>query len=134
VTYLETRPEVNPRRLGAYGIGGTGGGNAIMAAGVDSRIRCVAVQSVVADGADWLHRMRREYEWIDYLRRIEADRRRWVLEGSGEKVDPRLDLMVATPERRAVDHKRDVDFRIEPEFFLRSADYIMRYRPIDYVE
>jgi dipeptidyl aminopeptidase/acylaminoacyl peptidase len=133
VTYLETRSEVNPRRIGTYGMGGTGGGNAVLAAAVDSRIRCVAAQSVVADGADWLHRMRREYEWVEMLRRVEADRRRWVLEGGGEKVDPRQDLMVATPERTQVGHKRDVDFRIEATFYLRSADYIMRYRPIDVV-
>jgi dipeptidyl aminopeptidase/acylaminoacyl peptidase len=134
VTYLETRPEVSPRRIGAFGIGGTGGGNAIIAAAVDKRIRCVAVQSVVADGADWLHRMRREYEWVEYLRRIEADRRRWVVEGTGELVDPRQDLMVETPERRQVGHKRDVDGLIAPEFYLRSAEYIMRYRPIDVVD
>jgi dipeptidyl aminopeptidase/acylaminoacyl peptidase len=133
VTYLETRAEVNSRRIGAFGMGGTGGGNAILAAAVDQRIRCVVAQTVVADGADWLHRMRREYEWVEYLRRIEADRRRWAVEGSGEKIDPRLDLMVATPERREINHKRDVDHRIEPEFYLRSADYIMRYRPIDHV-
>jgi uncharacterized protein len=133
VTYLETREEINPRRLGTYGMGGTGGGNAILAAAVDSRIRAVAAQSVVADGADWLHRMRREYEWVAYRQRIAEDRRRWVTEGTGEKVDPRLDLMVATPERKEVNHKKDVDHRIEAEFYLRSADYIMRYRPIDVV-
>jgi uncharacterized protein len=133
VTYLETRPEVHPRRLAAYGIGGTGGGNAIVAAAVDPRIRAVAVQSVVADGADWLHRMRREYEWVDYLRRVEADRRRWVVEGTGELVDPRQDLIVETPERRQVGPKKDVDARMDPKFYLRSADFIMRYRPIDVV-
>jgi hypothetical protein len=133
VTYLETRPEVNRYRIGAFGIGGTGGGNAIVAAGVDSRIRVVVAQSVVADGEDWLHRMRREYEWVAYKERLEADRRRWVTEGTGEMVDPRQDLMVETPERRAVGHKRDVDGMIEPQFYLKSADYIMRYRPIDLV-
>lgn len=133
LTYLETRPEVNPRRIGAYGMGGTGGGNAIVAAAVDDRIRCVAAQSVVADGADWLKRMRREYEWVEYRRRVVEDRRRCVLEGRGELVDPRLDLMVATPERKALDPKKDVDSRIAPEFHLRSADAIMRYRPIDVV-
>jgi hypothetical protein len=132
-TYLEARPEVNPRRIGALGIGGTGGGNAILAAALDPRIRAVAAQSVVADGADWLHRMRREYEWVDYLRRIEADRRQWVLEGTGEKVDPRQDLMVETPERRSVGHKRDVDHLVPNEFYLRSADYLMRYRPVEHV-
>ncbi|MBI2756056.1 MAG: alpha/beta fold hydrolase [Chloroflexi bacterium] len=133
ITYAETREELDRRRIGTYGIGGTGGGNAIMAAAVDSRVRCVAAQSVVADGEDWLHRMRREYEWVAYKQRIDADRRRWVTEGTGEKVNPREDLMVETPERREIGPKGDVDARMDKEFFLRSAEYIMRYRPIDVV-
>jgi uncharacterized protein len=133
ITFLETRPEIDARRIGTYGIGGTGGGNAIVAAAVDARVRCVAAQSVVADGRDWLHRMRREYEWVDYLRRVEADRRRWVTEGTGEMVNPREDLMVETPERRNIAPKKDVDAKMPTEFYLRSADDIMRYRPIDYV-
>jgi len=100
---------------------------------VDSRIRAVVAQSVVADGEDWLHRMRREYEWVAYKQRIQADRRRWAVEGTGELVDPRQDLMVETPERREVGHKRDVDGLIAPQFYLKSAEYIMRYRPIDAV-
>src|SRR5262252_1629061 len=133
ITYLEGREEVNSRRIGTYGIGGTGGGNAIIAAAVDPRVRCVAAQSVVADGADWLHRMRREYEWVELLERLAADRRRWVREGTGEKVDPREELMVATPERKTVGPKKDVDAKLTEPFFLRSAEYLMRYRPIDYV-
>lgn len=133
VTYLQTRADVDGNRIGIYGMGGTGGGNAILAAAADDRIRCVISQSAVADGRDWLHRMRREYEWVEYLQRLEADARRWVTEGIGEKVDPRLDLMVATPERKQVNHKGDVDYRIEPTFYLRSAEYILRYRPLDVV-
>jgi uncharacterized protein len=134
VTYLETRSELEPRRIGAFGMGGTGAGNALIAAALDPRIRCVTVQSVVADGTDWLRRMRREYEWVETLRRVEADRRRWVLEGSGEQVSPREELMVETPERREVGAKRDVDERISPRFYLRSAEYLMRFRPIDVVD
>ncbi len=133
ITYLETRPEIDRRRLGTYGVGGTGGGNAILAGAVDERIRCVCAQSVVADGKDWLRRMRREHEWIEYVRRVEEDRRRWVLDGTGEKVDPREGLMVETPERREIGPKKDVDAKMTPEFYLRSADYLMRYRPIDFV-
>jgi hypothetical protein len=134
VTYLTTRPDVDPNRIGAYGMGGTGGGNAVLAAAHDERIKAVAAQSVVADGRDWLHRMRREYEWVAYLEQLEADRRRWVTEGTGEKVHPREGLMVETPERREIAPKKDVDARMSTEFFLRSADYIMRYRPIDVVD
>jgi dipeptidyl aminopeptidase/acylaminoacyl peptidase len=133
VTFLETREEIDRRRIGTYGIGGTGGGNAIMAAAVDSRIRCVAAQSVVADGADWLHRMRREYEWVEFHERLAADRQRWVRDGTGEKVDPREELMVATPERKTVGPKKDVDAKLTELFFLRTAEYLLRYRPIDFV-
>ena len=50
VTYLETRPEIDPARIGAFGSGGTGGGNAVMAAGLDDRIKATVSQVPVADG------------------------------------------------------------------------------------
>ena len=134
ITYLSLRSDIDARRLGTFGIGGTGGGNAIMAAAADERIRAVVAQSVVAEGRDWLHRMRREYEWVAYLRRVEEDSRRWIVEGTGEKVNPREDLMVETPERRDIGPKKDVDARMPTEFYLRSADYLLRYRPIDVVD
>lgn len=131
VTYVETRPDLDAGRIGGFGMGGTGGGNAIIAAARDARIRCVVTQAVVADGEDWLRRMRREHEWVDYLRRLDADRQHWVLEGSGARVDPRRELMVATPER--AEAKGHLDSGLEPEFFLRSAERLMTYRPIDVV-
>ena len=131
VTYAQTRPDLDARRIGGFGMGGTGGGNAIIAAARDPRIRCVVCQTVVADGEDWLHRMRREHEWVDYLRRLDADRERWVLEGRGNRVDPRQELMVATPERAGA--KGHLDSGLEPEFYLRSAERLMGYRPLDYV-
>jgi len=133
VTYLESRPDIDRHRIGSFGMGGTGGGNAIMAAAVDPRIRCVVAQSVVADGADWLHRMRREYEWVAFKERVAEDRSRWVATGTGEKVHPRQEIMIETPERQLLNPKRDVDARMPAEFFLRSADLLMRYRPIDFV-
>jgi pimeloyl-ACP methyl ester carboxylesterase len=131
ITYAQTRPDLDGGRMGGFGMGGTGGGNAIIAAARDPRIRCVVCQTVIADGEEWLRRMRREHEWIAYLERLDADRKRWVLEGRGERVDPRRELMVATPERAAA--KGHLDSGLEPAFFLRSAERLMRYRPVDYV-
>lgn len=133
VTYLATRPDIDADRIGIYGMGGTGGANAIVAAALDERLKCVAAQSVIADGADWLHRMRREYEWIEYLRRLEGDSQKWATEGTGELVHPRRELMVETPERRRTDLKKDVDALMPDQFYLRSAIFLMRCRPIDYV-
>jgi len=133
VTYLETRPEIDRRRIGAFGMGGIGAGNAILAAGRDPRIRTVAVQSVVADGALWFQRMRREYEWVEYKQRVAEDARRYVLTGESEMVNPRQDLMVGAPERANFSGKKDVDAKMEQAFHLYSAHHLMRYRPIDVV-
>ena len=62
-----------PDRIGVFGSGGTGGANAVYAAGLDERIKAVVAQVPIADGRDWLHRMRREHEWLDFLGRVRAD-------------------------------------------------------------
>src|SRR2546426_11117034 len=41
ITYLETRPEVDSRRIGLFGSGGTGGANPIYVAAIDHRVKCV---------------------------------------------------------------------------------------------
>jgi dipeptidyl aminopeptidase/acylaminoacyl peptidase len=131
ITYVETRPELDRERIGLFGLGGTGGGNAICAAATDTRVRCVCVQTVVADGADWMRRMRREYEWVEFLERVETNRRRRVLENRDELVDPREELMVATPERKADAARRPTDVLVGEGFHLGSAESLLRYRPID---
>ncbi len=134
VTFLEGLDEVDAGRLGAFGSGGTGGGNAVMAAGLDTRIRAVVSQVPIADGRDWLRRMRRESEWLELLDRVESDRRNRVLSGSSELVDPREEIMIATPERRATTVKSDVDQRVPQRVELASVEAILVYRPIDVVE
>lgn len=131
ITFLETRSEINPRRIGAFGSGGTGGGNAVLVAGLDARVKAIVAQNPIADGRDWLRRMRREYEWLDYLERLARDRRQRVLTGTGELVDPREEIMVATPERKTSSVKSDVNSRVPSSVALGSADAILAYRPLD---
>lgn len=133
VTYLETRDEIDRGRLGAFGSGATGGGNVLVAAGVDDRLRAIVSQVPIADGRSWLRRMRRESEWLEFLQRLENDRRQRVLTGVSELVDPREELMVATPERRTTPVKGDVDRRVPTQVELASADAILAYRPIEFV-
>jgi pimeloyl-ACP methyl ester carboxylesterase len=131
VSYLCTRPDVLEGAIGTYGGGGTGGGNVVMLAAADPRIRVVVSQVPVADGADWLHRMRTEYDWIEFLSDLERDRRERALTGHGRLVHPRRELMVETPERRLHGGKEDVDVRMPDEVPLAIADEILRYRPVD---
>ena len=134
VTYLCTRDDVDADNIGVFGSGGTGGGNAVLLAAADRRVRVAVSQVPVADGKDWLRRMRREYEWYEFLARLEADRRQRVLTGQGEMVHPREEIMVPTPERRASKVKADVDDRIPSSVPLRCAEAVMDYRPIDVVQ
>lgn len=134
VTYLETRDEVDSRRIGGFGSGATGGGNAVMAGGLDERLKAIVSQVPIADGRDWLHRMRREHEWLEFLERLREDCRRRVATGKGELVPPREGIMVPTPERKTTTIKSDVDQRVPERVELASAEAIFAYRPIDVVE
>jgi dipeptidyl aminopeptidase/acylaminoacyl peptidase len=130
VTYLTTRDDVDADAIGVFGSGGTGGGNAVLLAAVDPRIRAAVSQLPVADGRDWLHRMRSEHEWLAFLADLDEDRRMRVLDGKGRLVHPREEIMVPTPERRATTVKADVDDRIPTAVSLAAADEILEYRPL----
>ncbi len=132
--YLQTRPEVDPRRLGVFGSGGTGGGNAVMVAGLDDRVLATVAQVPVSDGRDWLHRMRREHEWLEFLVAVREARERYVATGEPILVSPRDGIMVPTPERKVAAVKSDVDARVPTQVALHSADAIMAYRPLDVVD
>jgi dipeptidyl aminopeptidase/acylaminoacyl peptidase len=131
VTYLPTRADVEADAIGVFGTGGTGGGNAVLLAGADPRVRAAVSQVPVADGRDWLHRMRSEYDWLEFLAALDDDRRKRVLTGSGRRVHPREEIMVPTAERRATTIKADVDDRIPTDVSLAAAEEILDYRPID---
>lgn len=131
VTYLTTREDVAADAIGVFGTGGTGGGNAVLLAEADPRVRAAVSQVPVADGRDWLHRMRPEHEWLAFLAALEQDRRLRVTSGEGRRVHPREEIMVPTPERRATTVKADVDDRIPTAVPLSAAEQILAYRPID---
>ncbi len=133
ISYMQTRSEVDPNRIGLFGSGGTGGAIPIYVAAVDRRVKCVVSNYAFASGKDWLKSMRREYEWLELLERLAADRKKRVLEGQGEMVNPREELMIVTPERRQTSVKKDVDHRIPESVPLRCAEAIMEFTPEDYV-
>ena len=133
ISYLQTRSEVDPNRIGLFGSGGTGGAIPIYVSAIDQRVKCVVSNYAFASGKEWLQSMRREYEWIELLQRLDADRKTRVLEGQGEMVSPREELMVVTPERRQTSVKKDVDHRIPESVPLRCAEAIMEFTPEDYV-
>lgn len=133
LTYLETRPEVDPRRLGLLGMS-FGGAHAVYAAAIDERVAFVIALSPVADGATWLRHMRRAYEWEQYLVALTEDRRARVLSGKGARVDPAQQIMLASPERAVVGARVKGDVpaaTLVADTPLACADAIIDYRPVD---
>jgi hypothetical protein len=128
-----TRPEIDPNRIATYGSGGTGGGNAVYVAAIDPRVKCAVCYLGISNGWDWLRSMRREYEWLDYLKRVDQDRKKRVLTGSGEIVSAREEIMVQTPERQTTTIKKEVEAKIPNQMPLRCAEAIMEYSPEEVV-
>lgn len=130
--YVESRADLDADRVSLFGLGGTGAGNAILVAASQRHVRCAVAQYPVADGEDWLRRMRAPDEWRAFLARVADDRERRARGEAGELVDPRTELAVANAERRAL--KSDVDERLPSRFHLASAEALVAYRPLDVVD
>ena len=133
ITSLQTRSEVDPHRIGLFGLGATGGGNAVHVAAVDPRVACIVCYIGIGNGREWLRSMRREYEWLEFLKQLQEDRTRRALTGKGESVDPRFEIMVETPERKASQLKKAVDQKIPETIPLRCAEAIIEFCPEEIV-
>jgi pimeloyl-ACP methyl ester carboxylesterase len=134
IAYARSREECVEDRVGLFALGGVAGGNAMYAAREEPHVKAICAQSVVADGATWFRQMRREHEWVAFKRRVDENRRRRVVENSDELVDPREELMVATPERRTSGVRTSDDVRVGGAFHLSSAEALLRFRPIEVVD
>lgn len=131
ISYMRGRDDMDPDAFAIFGSGGTGGGNAVAVAALEPDARATISQVPVADGADWLHRMRSEEDWVAFRRAVEADRRARAAGGTGTTVHPREGIMVETAQRRATAVKADVDARIPTAVPLAAAQGILEYRPLE---
>ena len=80
LTFLGTRPSVDPAHLGLYGTS-YGGATVIWAAALDERVRCVVSVVGIGDGRRWMRSVRRPDEWHDLLARARTDREQAVVSG-----------------------------------------------------
>jgi pimeloyl-ACP methyl ester carboxylesterase len=123
VAFCATRSELDVQRLGVFGSGGTGAGNAIAVAARDERVGAVVAQVPIADGEDWLRRQRSAEHWRAFRAQVAQDPDRMVL--------ARGELTIGTADRAG--WKRDVDDRVPERVKLASAAALFRYRPLDLV-
>lgn len=133
LSYLESRSDVDARRLGLFGVS-FGGGHASYVASIDARVRCGVSVSGVGDGRQWLREMRREYEWNELQDRLADERRGRAATGEVTMVDPTEEIMISTPERRATTVKGNVPAAmIANRTPLHCAQAIIDYRPVEAV-
>ena len=126
VTYLQTRSEVNPGRIGLFGVS-FGGALGVEAAARDERIRAVVTVLSPMDGSAMLRGSRREYEWVQLLGQLDADRRQRVETGSGESTDH---FSPPTPERSKTTALSQAPI---PPIPLACLEAIAEFRPLDAV-
>jgi len=133
LTFLESRPDVDGRRMALFGTS-FGGGIAVAAAARDPRARAVVSSVGVSDGERWLRGMRPYWEWVEFRRRVEQDRRARVLRGTSEWVERDT---IAPPDPAAAAAHRAAG-RLVPgrrvRLPLESADAIMEFKPESLVD
>ncbi len=95
VTYLSTRKEVIPDRIGLIG-GSAGGSYVVPAAAAEPRVKCVISEGGIGDGYRWARLARGSWQFREYIRKIEDDKVKKVLTGVSEVI-PTTEFMQFNP-------------------------------------
>jgi uncharacterized protein len=87
ITYMQTRDEIDPKRLGLFG-SAWGCSTAVATAAIDTRVKCLVGTVGIGDCERWLKGERARWDWARFLQRIEEDRQNRVLTGKSVVVHP----------------------------------------------
>jgi pimeloyl-ACP methyl ester carboxylesterase len=133
LTFAADQPHLDPNRLAVLGIS-LGGSNAITAGALDKRASAVIAIQPTGDGARWLRGLRRYSEWVDFQKRLAADRSRRVHSGQSEPVDP-LEIVLPDPESQAFLETVWQEFpQMKCELPLETAERLIEYSPETLIE
>ena len=132
ITFLENKDVVDKERIGLLGAS-FGGANVCYVAGVDTRVRCAVSIVGVGCGEKWLRSLRRAWEWREFLKELDEDRRQRVLTGTSRVVD-RLYIMLPDPNTAEMTR---VTLQKYPETCtempLETADAVVNFHPEEVV-
>ncbi len=134
ISYLQTRSEVDPRRIGLVGQS-MGGGEVSYVSALDDRVACAVSLAGVSDGARWLQdvwtQRRGDSGWHAFLIALQDDRRERVLQGRS-RCAPLPELLALNEEETAY----WLEMRARYPLFLyeapwESLDDVMCFKPIN---
>jgi pimeloyl-ACP methyl ester carboxylesterase len=128
VSFLESRDEVDPARVGLLGWA-LGGGVVIAEAASDQRVCAVAACNPIGDGERSLRFMHDDGTWERLLERIEDDRRRRTLAGRSALMHPFEAVRLDAVTRGYVDGELYRAAGFGSDVTLEAVEAGMRFHP-----
>lgn len=138
ISYLQTRPEVDPEQIGIWGAS-FGGAVVIWTAAVDRRVKAMVSEVPVVNGRRWMQALYTSAGWEALLDRLEADRERRYETGASERVPPTQRLgpegiIPMNPRTMAFfdAYAKTTDEPLlvaEPEITLESIEKVIEFNP-----
>jgi uncharacterized protein len=128
VSFLETRPEVDPERIVLLGWA-LGGGVVIAEAADDERVRAVAACNPVGDGGRALRSMHDDASWERLLTRLAEDRRARTVGGRSALVHPFEAVRLDTVTRGYVDAELYKAAGFGGDVTLEAVEALLRFHP-----
>jgi fermentation-respiration switch protein FrsA (DUF1100 family) len=137
VSYLETRPEVDPDRLAIWGMS-FAGGVVLYAAAFEPRIKAVVSQTPVVNGWKWAQGLRPRGEWEKLIGVTLVEDRRRRNAGEPSRMIPHSGAMHAAmpfsePDMKEVDVMRLPDgslpMHVQNRVTLESLEKVIEFLP-----
>jgi fermentation-respiration switch protein FrsA (DUF1100 family) len=131
VSYLQTRPDIDPARIGVWGTSFSGG-TVLHVAAVDRRVKATVAQVPVTDGREWLRMMRNPSQWEELLTRIEEDRLARYRGEAGATIPDagRSGEWAVLPWKG----EGDESMASPDEMTLESVERVIEWRPTTFIE
>ncbi|MDI3339639.1 MAG: alpha/beta fold hydrolase [Sphaerobacter sp.] len=128
LTFLQLQPDVDPRRIGLYGLS-FGGGIVTYAAAMDSRVACTVAVSGPASGRRWMEALRTTWQMQAFEERLRQEAEQRGRTGEFTYVDP-LEFMDCDPDfKTAWRGFQEGDPRMARRITFDSAQAMMDFRP-----
>lgn len=137
ITFLQQQPCVDRNSIGLFGTG-SGGMNAIYAAAVDERARCIVSNISPGNGGKWLKGFRKsEDHWKDFLAELEEDRVRRVVTGAASRMVDFFHIQYMEPGTAQYEEVRRLKYEKSPktarELPLETAEAVIECAPEEIV-
>jgi len=139
ISYLQSRPEVDPDKIAILGVS-LGGGEVAYIAARDRRVKAVASMVLVGEGERRMRRFRTEQEWATLMQKVQEDRINRALTGKSRDFHGFLDkgtdsVLVMPPElTSSLKDAEQVEKEKGNKTTLATVDGWLDYKPEEIID